>query len=101
MVLQHGTLPLYGDLNRIIDVLNFSEAERAQQQQLLPERATTLEQVLGRVLSFEAVSEALAQGFAEQLNLTLQGMALTPREQELASQLRAEQYANEAWLKRI
>jgi lipoate-protein ligase A len=83
MVLQHGTLPLSGDLNRIIDVLNFSAAERAQQRQLLPERATTLEQVLGRILSFTEVTEALAQGFAEQLNLTLRELPLTGREEEL------------------
>jgi lipoate-protein ligase A len=101
MVLQHGTLPLYGDLNRIIETLNFSPEEREQQRQLLPKRAVTLEQALGRTLSFNEVSEALAQGFAEQFNLTLQKAALTPREQELTEWLRREQYANEGWLKRV
>jgi lipoate-protein ligase A len=101
MVLQHGTLPLRGDLNRIIKTLNFSPEERDQQRQLLPERAITLEQILGRVVPFSEVVEALAQGFAEQFNLTLQEAALTPREQELAERLRREQYANEDWLKRV
>lgn len=101
IVLQHGTLPLHGDLNRIIDVLNFSEEERSHQRQLLPDRAATLAQLLGRVISFETVIEALAQGFAGQLNLTLQALPLTSHEQALTSRLRAEQYANEAWLKRV
>lgn len=101
IVLQHGTLPLHGDLNRIIGVLNFSDTEREQQQQLLPRRATTLEQALGKVLSFDEVINALAQGFAEQLNLTLKEMPLSAREQALVKKLRAEQYGNENWLKRV
>jgi lipoate-protein ligase A len=101
IVLQHGTLPLHGDLNRIIDVLNLPEQERDQQRQLLPQRATTLEQALGKVLSFETVIEALAAGFAEQLNLTLETMPLSEQEQALANRLRAEQYANEEWLRRV
>jgi lipoate-protein ligase A len=101
MVLQHGTLPLNGDLNRIIDVLNLSEGEREQQRQLLPRRATTLEQAVGRVLPFTDVYQALAQGFAQALNLGLQEMPLTERETTLAEQLRAEHYANERWLKRV
>lgn len=101
IVLQHGTLPLHGNLNRIIDVLNFSDGERRQQRELLPQRATTLERVLGRVVSFEQAVSALAGGFAEQLNLTLQEMPLSEQEQALANRLRAEQYANESWLKRV
>lgn len=101
IVLQHGSLPLHGDLNRIIDALAFSEAERARQKALLPRRAATLEQALGRALPFETVAAAIARGFAQQLNLTLQELPLTPAEEALAERLRAEQYANEIWLKRV
>jgi lipoate-protein ligase A len=101
IVLQHGTLPLHGDLNRIIDVLAFSEEERAAQREMLPQRATTLEQVLGTVLPFAQVADALNQGFAEQLNLSLEAMPFSEREQELTGSLRATQYANEEWLKRV
>lgn len=101
MVLQHGTLPLFGQIDRIIDVLAFSDEERRQQRQLLPERATTLATTLGRVAPFDEVAAALAQGFAETLNLTLIEAPLTPREETLAEQLRATQYANESWLKRV
>ena len=100
IVLQHGTLPLHGDLNRIIEVLNFSDEEREQQRQLLPQRAVTLKQASGKTLSFETVIEALARGFAEELNLRLQEMPLTEKEQALVKKLRAGQYANDAWLKR-
>jgi lipoate-protein ligase A len=101
IVLQHGSLPLCGDLNRILEVLNFSDRERAEQANLLPQRATTLAQALGRVLPFETVAAALIEGFARQLNLTLPELPLTEEEQQLATQLRAEQYANETWNKRV
>jgi lipoate-protein ligase A len=101
IVLQHGTLPLYGDLNRILAVLAFSEEERTQQTALLPQRATTLEKALGKILSFEEVVTALIQGFAEQLNLSFQEKPLTEHERNLADKLRAEQYANDTWNKRI
>jgi lipoate-protein ligase A len=101
VVLQHGTLPLYGDLNRILGALNFTTEERALQAELLPRRATTLAQVLGRKLSFAEVIAALIEGFAEQLNLTLRELPLTDQELRLADQLRAEQYANDNWNKRV
>ncbi len=100
-VLQHGTLPLCGKLNRILDVLKFSAEDRKQQQNLLPQRATTMERALGKVLSFEEVAAALSEGFAEALNLSYEEMPLTKREKELAEQLRAAQYANDSWLKRV
>lgn len=101
MVLQHGTLPLHGDITRIIDVLAFSDSEREHQRRLLPHRATTLETALGRVVPVEEAFAALAAGFAEALALTLVRGDLSERELALAEQLRAGQYANEAWLKRI
>ena len=101
IVLQHGTLPLYGDLNRIIDVLSFSPEERAVQQAMLPERATTVERVLGQVIDFDEAVAALQRGLAEQLDLTLQPGRLTEHELALVDELRATQYANEAWLKRV
>lgn len=101
VVLQHGSLPLYGDLNRILEVLAFSEEERARQAELLPQRATTLEQVLGRTLTFDQVLPYLIEGFAEELNLTLKTLALNDREQALAEKLSVEQYANDSWNRRI
>jgi lipoate-protein ligase A len=101
IVLQHGSLPIHGDLNRILDALLFSDEDRALQEKLLPQRATTLEQALGKVLTFEQVAEALIKGFAEELNLRLEEQPLSVREQELADRLRAEQYANDRWNKRV
>ncbi len=99
MLLQHGALPLSGDITRIFDALTLSKAEKSDLSQKLLARATTLEKELGRVITFETAADALTKGFAEALNLRLQPGQLTSRERELAAQLRAEQYANDAWNK--
>jgi lipoate-protein ligase A len=101
IVLQHGTLPLYGDLNRILDALNFSPEERTRQAGLLPQRATTLEQVLGKALCYDEAVAAMIEGFAQHLNLTLREMPLTEAEQVRANKLRTEQYASDSWNKRV
>jgi lipoate-protein ligase A len=101
ILLQHGTLPLRGDLRRILGVLHLTEEERARQELLLPTRAATLEEVLGRVVPFAAAATAMAAGLAQQLNVTLAEAPLTPQEEALAERLRAAQYANDQWNKRV
>lgn len=101
VVLQHGTLPLYGSLSRILEVLNFSEEERVIQADLLPQRATTLAEVLGQELSHKEVEAALRDGFAAELNLTLEEMSLTAAEKLTAEKLHTEQYASDSWNKRV
>lgn len=91
-VLQHGTLPLHGDLTRIVAYLSMPEDERKAQRRVLGASALTLEEAAGRVFSFAQVAEALADGFAQALNLTLVPGELTEHERTLADGLR-RQYA--------
>ncbi len=102
MVLQHGTLPLCGDISRICQVLRFeSEEQRQEARARVAERATTVEAVSGRPLTWLEAAQALAQGFSETLNLTLDETVLTTSEVRAAGQLRAEKYASAAWNDRI
>ena len=102
VVLQHGTLPLTGDIGRICDGLAFdSEDERRRLRERVRERAATAADVTGRQVSWSEAAGALARGFAESLNLELFEAPLTPREQELAEQMRVEKYATEAWNGRV
>jgi lipoate-protein ligase A len=71
-VLQHGSLPLHGDIARVADYLWFeSEAERAALRTHLAARATTLGAALGRPVGFPEVCRAMRDGFDQALNLTL------------------------------
>jgi len=101
VVLQHGTVPLQGNLNRILELLHLTPTERQRQEAILPQRAATLAQALGREVLFSEVATALTAGFAENLNLTFVETPLSPYEQRLADQLRAERYANDTWNKRV
>jgi len=100
-VLQHGSLPLYGDLARITQVLAFSDASRREAAAVrLWERATTAETVLGRPLSWEQAAIAFVAAFAETLNLELRPSEPTPAEWRKAEELVAEKYANPEWTNR-
>lgn len=99
-VLQHGTLPLHGDLTRILSYLSFSEEERQIQRRLLPARATTLEEALSHTIPFSQAAQALAGGFARALNLSWVPSELTALERDLASELYHNNYATQGWTAR-
>jgi lipoate-protein ligase A len=90
--LQHGALPLYGDLDRIFACLRTRTGCRS-----LRDRAITLEQALGRTVSFEEVAQALAQGFSQALNLELIEGSLSEYELHLAEELYRTRYTADEW----
>jgi lipoate-protein ligase A len=102
VVLQHGTLPLIGDLARICDALQFeSDEAREGAKARVHARATTIAEASGREVSWEAAAAAMARGFAEALNLTFSEGSLSRAEREQAQKLREEKYAAERWNGRV
>ncbi len=100
-VLQHGTLPLTGDITRIVDALAFAdETARAQARAKLAARATTLHALLGRPVPWEEAARAVAEGFRQTLNLELVPARLTPQERRRAQTLWETKYATRAWTRR-
>ncbi len=97
VVLQHGALPLKGDVARIIDFLRVPEGKRKELKRELRGKATSLELALGRIVTFSEVAEALREGFAQALNLELIPGELTPYELSLAEKLRSEKYGAWKW----
>jgi len=101
VALQHGALPLTGDVARICDALAFaSNADRQQSRDRLVSRALTLEQAHGDSLEIESVIEALTRGFEQTLNLTLVRSSLTPAEADRSDELSAIKYATPEWTNR-
>ena len=96
IVLQHGTLPLVGDIARICDVL-ISHPDPAR----VRARAATVEGVLGRAVSFGEAAQAVAQGMAAALDLDLAPGDLLPQEREWADELRQTRYAADEWNRRL
>ncbi len=100
IVLQHGTLPLEGDITRILDGLAYAEAEREALRERLRARAATLADI-GIHASWPAAAAAMATGFTEALGLTLIEGDLTQAERADAEQLVAEKYGDPGWTARI
>lgn len=98
IVLQHGALPLFGDLSRICDALAFdSEEARQVARERVLARAITLEEALGQRVAFAGAADAITEGFAQALNLTLEPGELTEAERAHAEALCIEKYAAQEW----
>jgi len=101
-VLQHGSLPLYGDLTRITQGLKFSiEEERAKAADRLLRHATTLETVLGYSIDWPQAAQAFITGFEEALAITFQSDEITAEERMRTDELARIQYNHEGWTARI
>ena len=101
-VLQHGSLPLTGDLTRICQALVFeNETAREKASQRLLTRATTVESALGRALSWEAAAQAFIHAFEAQLALCFERGELAEAESRRAEELVREKYAHPSWTERI
>jgi lipoyl(octanoyl) transferase len=101
-VLQHGSLPLNGDLTRICQALALeTEAARENAIQRLLRSATTVESVLGRTVSWKTAAQAFIDGFESQLELCFEKGDLSESERKRAEELVSEKYDHPAWTERI
>jgi len=99
-VLQHGSLPLKGDLTRICEALKFKdEAARENASQRLLARAATVESI-GVETDWEKAAQSLVKGFEAQLGIRFQRREMSQSESERAEELVKEKYANPAWTER-
>jgi len=104
VVLQHGALPLYGDITRICPLLA-AHPDPAR----VRARATTVEEALGsvgsaqdrRTVTWDEAADAVAAGFAEALDLHLEPGVLTDEERAWAEELRTGRYATDDWIRRV
>ena len=100
-VLQHGSLPLTGDLTRICQALVFeNESARETASQRLLERATTVESALGRNVTWDEAAQAFIHAFETQLGLSLVNGELSESESKRAEELVNEKYAHHSWTER-
>jgi lipoate-protein ligase A len=97
-ILQHGTLPLHGDITRITQVLAYpSEDARSFEAEQMRMRATTVAEVLNRKISWETAAQAFISGFEKHLGFKLIHSDLTLLENQLAAHLFKDKYSNQEW----
>ena len=98
VVLQHGSLPLEGDIAHIFEFLNAPSQDRREElKQELRSRAASLEMALGHSVPFDEVARHLAAGFAQALNLRLIPGHLSQHELALAEEFRRDKYGARGW----
>ena len=101
-VLQHGSLPLIGDLTRICQALVFKdEAAREVAAQRLLTRATTVQSVIGVETDWETAAQAFVHGFEAQLGIHFQRGEMSRSESERAEEFVKEKYAHPSWTETI
>ncbi len=101
-VLQHGSLPLYGDLTRITQALVFeSEAVRADVAKRLLAHATTVEMVSGQVITWETAAKAFVSSFEQILEINFEIGELSASELMKAQELLEQKYLHESWNERV
>ena len=101
-VLQHGSLPLTGDLSRICEALTFKDEEsRDNAAKRLLTRATTVESILGVETDWETAAQAFVGGFEAQLGISFQLGEMSLSELKRTDDLIAEKYAHPSWTERI
>ncbi len=101
-VLQHGSLPLWGDVARLVDVLALPCAAKDHLRQQLRRQAVTLAEALelspdSDQLGFPRLAAAMADGFASTLDQDLEPGTLSPNELRRSAELIRTRYADPAW----
>jgi lipoate-protein ligase A len=101
-VLQHGSLPLSGDLTRICQALVFeSETAREDASDRLLTRATTVESALGRAVNWETAAQAFIRAFETELGLCFERGELSEAETRKTEELVREKYDHPSWTERV
>lgn len=101
-VLQHGSLPLTGDLTRICQALVFTdEPARQEAASRLSARATTVESALGRAVTWDSAAAAFIDAFEMQLGLCFERGELSEYESRRAEELVKEKYDHPSWTERV
>lgn len=94
-VLQHGALPIVNDSHTLFRLLQFrSEALREEKRLIYCQKATSLEETLGRPVDPQEVIAALAGGFSTALGIDLEPEELNDEELDMALKIKWEKYGN-------
>ncbi len=101
-VLQHGSLPLYGDLTRITSVLSYENEEKYKEAvESLLAHAGTIMSLTGKNIPLVQAQQAFVRGFSQALNIEFHPSTPSPMELENAKELQQTKYASNNWNLRL
>lgn len=98
VILQHGSILLSFNAGLVAAVLQQPSAELRQAMAgMLAAKATSLEEILGRAVTWREAADALAAAFGPALGLDLEQDELTAEEVAAAGSLATEKYGHDGW----
>ena len=98
IVHQHGTILRKVDPALMFKVLKVpSEKIRDKLIRSVEERVTSINDVLGRDVSFRELKDALIEGFEDSFGIKLMPGSITDFEEDVAQRLKVEKYASRKW----
>jgi len=99
VVLQHGTLIRQVDVEKMISVLQVSDKKiRDKMIKSVRAQVCSLEEVLGKEVTFPELRDAIIQGFEKVLEIELIPSDPTNEEIDLAHHLAQNKYSSNEWL---
>lgn len=97
-MLQHGALLLDLDVDDLFSLLLFrSEEERARLRAEFDDRAVSVKQLTGRMVSYDEAAAAFASGFTTGLPAVLQPGQLSASERARSAELAEDKYRCDTW----
>jgi lipoate-protein ligase A len=97
-VLQHGTILMDVDVEEMFSLLIVPD-EKIKDKMIsdVKQRVTSVKDILGRVISFRKIAEAMRIGFEEEFNINLDFGSLTDEEKELTNKFEKEFFSTKEW----
>ncbi len=96
VVLQHGSLLIKLEKDKLFSVFNFSSVQ-IRERIKSRFKATSLEEILKKEISFLELSEILPQGFEEEFGVRLVESKLTIQEDKISKDLLENKYSTYEW----
>ncbi len=98
VVLQHGTILLSVDVDKMFDLLKVpDEKMKGKLISDIKQRVTSVEQQLGKKVSFEKVASAMKAGFEKEFGAGLEKGKLSGEETLLAKKIAKERFSSREW----
>jgi lipoate-protein ligase A len=96
-LLQHGSIPLWLDRQRLFQCLRVPPEQRAALTRAAYSSMAAVNEMLSPPVTLQAVYDALREGFGATFGVALVEAPISAAEWHLAQQLQATKYATDAW----
>lgn len=98
VLLQHGSIPMSFDADMLFDLFLFSSEEKRQRQkEAFTSKAMSINDIKGKLHTYETMRDAFLQGFQKSLNIDTEPLTLTAEQWQYIDYLIETKYRTEAW----